>query len=174
MADFADFFGHVDPTDDLGHPETKKMLAAMGDLLDRLRPTALDSNASRVERDADTVSVSLVHSTDEARNLVLTMFGDEAVVSYAEEHQHFRSDHGDGPRQVGPLAIPGMVPKLVAFVEALMSGRIELHVWYRPMSVRTRSYWVNDAGERELFVRSSTLLPTLRRSGPEIRTFGYG
>jgi len=174
IAELTDFFNHLDPTDRVRHPETRALLVALAELLDRLQPATLDRAGSYLECDDETISASLVHAADEARNLAIVMFGDEAVVSYGEEHEHFRSDHVDELEQVGPLATPGMVPKLVAFLEALMTGRIELHVWNRPMWVRTRSYWINDAGTREIFLRGGTLLPSLRWSGPRVRTFDFG
>jgi len=173
MAGLADFFGRVDGYDEVDHPETSRFLDALPDLLDRLQPQALDHDASSVCAEAEMVTISLVHATDTARSLSVVLFGDEAVVSYGEEHEHFRSNHEDGPRQVGPFLTRGMVPKLLSFLEALMADRIELHVWKRPLWIRTRSYWVNEAGERELFLRGGTVLPTLGWSGPTVRRFGY-
>jgi len=155
------------------HPGTSQILAALTDGLDRLQPPALDRDASSIRVDAEMVTITLVHATDAARNVSVVVFGDEAVVSYGEEHEHFRSDHEDVPGQIGPFRTPGMAPKLVAFLEALMTGRIELHVWKRPLWVRTRSYWVNEGGKRELFLRGGTAWPTLGWSGPTVRTFGF-
>ncbi len=173
MAELADFFGRVDGCDEVDHPEASRLLDALPDLLDRLQPQALDRDASSVCVEAEVVTISLVHATDAARSLSMVLFGDEAVVNYREEHEHFRSNHEDGPGQVGPFLAPGMVPKLLSFLEALMTDRIELHVWKRPLWVRTRSYWVNEAGERELFLRGGTVSLTLGWNGPTVRRFGY-
>ena len=46
-------------------------------------------------------------------------------------------------------------------VECLLTGRVELHVWKRPLGVRTRSYWINEDGQPELFLRGGTFGPYL-------------
>ncbi len=78
------------------------------------------------------------------------------MVSYGREHEHFRPDDDPGDEAVGPFGVQGTAPKVVGFVEQLLLGRIELQVWTRPLMVKTRSYWINDRGERELFLRGGT------------------
>ena len=36
-------------------------------------------------------------------------------------------------------------------------GRIELQVWKRPFAIKTRTFWINQYGERELTLRGGTV-----------------
>jgi len=60
------------------------------------------------------------------------------------------------------------------FVEQLLLGRVELEVRQGFVLCKTKSYWINDDGEREEFLCGGTLLPSLRRRTPRLIRFDFG
>jgi hypothetical protein len=67
-----------------------------------------------------------------------------------------------------------MVPRIAALLRALMSGRVELHGTHRLFSVKTVSYWINDAGEKERLLRGGTVIPPFRWTRePIVKTFDF-
>lgn len=62
----------------------------------------------------------------------------------------------------------------LALVEYLLAGRIELHVWKRPLAIKPRSYWINEHGQPELFGRASTVVPFVGWSRqPKVYRFDF-
>ena len=47
------------------------------------------------------------------------------------------------------------------FIEQLLVGRIRVEVLRRPFQIKTRTYWLNEDGQPELFLRSGTFLPVM-------------
>ncbi len=147
------------------------LLSELERLLTELRPKFLDRARSSVVPGPEGIVITLAHLHHPETTIQVEAGGAEIVVSYGEEHVHL-AEHEPSAGQVGPLATPGLVPKVIAFLRALLTGRIELRVSHRLLMVTTRSYWINERGERELFLSGGTLWPTLRWTPvPLIRTF---
>lgn len=129
--------------------------------VDRLRPAHLGAIEASTRR--GTLVVVLPHLHDDEQTLTATVSADDAVVSYGYEHEHFDAgDDGDGWRVAA-----------AKFVEQLLLGRVELEVRHGFLLQRTTSSWVDDAGEREVFLRGGTLLPSWRRGRKTVR-FDFG
>lgn len=102
------------------------------------------------------LEICLVHRQDAEQTIEIYATAGEIVVSYGPEHEHFRpSDPADG--RVWPFPSGDEVEGAATLVEGLLTGRIELEVWKRPLAVKTRSYWRDDTGQRRLFLRGSTV-----------------
>ncbi len=150
------------------------LLDQLGAMLDRIQPGRIDSGRSSIEPFVGGITIEIRHRDDPDIEIGLEAFGEEMVINYGEEHEHFDVEHEFVEFAVGPLATDFMVPRVVAFLEALMTGRIELHVTHRLFYVKTVSYWINDAGERERFLRGGTVIPTFKWSNePIVRTFDF-
>ena len=153
--------------------EQRRVAEGVAEMLERLDLTQLDVPRSSAVADTNGFHVALRHRLHPGLRIdVDAANSEEVVVSYGLEHEHFRREDAEVGR-VWPFPSDDHVRATLTLVECLLTGRIELHVQRGLLWVRTTSYWVNDAGERELFLRGSTLLPTLRRAAPVIRTFGY-
>lgn len=168
-----DYFGRVEVG---GHEySTEAVLAGLEALLDELRPARIDRARSEIVNRSEFVDVRIAHTLDPDLSVEVALFGDEIVVSYGVEHEHFNVEHEDVSYQVGPFLAPGMVPKVIGFLRALITGRVVLEVTHRLVYVKTRSYWINEDGERELFLSGGTVIPTLRWTPePRILTFDFG
>ena len=165
-----EFFSVVDLPTDID-ASNEHLLVELERLLVNLRPHHLDPKRSKILPGPQGVVITLIHVLKPATTIEIEACGDEVVVSYGEEHVHL-ADYEASVDQVGPLATPGLVPKVIAFLRALLTGRIELEVSHRLLLVTTRSYWINDRGERELFLTGGTFIPTLQWTrAPLVRTF---
>lgn len=168
------YLGQVDAVEGLDE-SSRELVRAIEGVLDSCRPTLVDAKQSRLTTHTDWFEVVLIHLHDPAISIEVSGFGNEVVVSYGVEHESFNVEHEDVSFQVGPLATPGLIPKVSEFLRALLRGRIELEVKHRLFYVATRSYWINDEGVRELFLRGGTVIPTLKWSTqPVVLTFDYG
>lgn len=168
-----DWFSSVDVGDD-DSPLTRELLEGCEALLDRLQPALLDVTRSAIQPGVEGLDIELRHRTDPDLRVDITGFGEEVVVSYGEEHEHFDVEHEFVDFAVGPFAVDQMVPRVISFLEALLTGRVELHVTHRLFWVSTISYWINDAGTRERFLRGGTVLPTFRWTRePIVRVFDF-
>lgn len=168
-----DYFATISLPDDID-PQNRQLLDGLDAMLERITPSRIDRESSRIEPGVEGVSIELRHLTNPALQVSIEAFGEEVVVSYGEEHEHFDVEHEIAEFAVGPFATAGVIPRVLAFLESLMTGRVELHVTHRLLYVRTLSYWINDAGERELFLNGGTVIPTFKWSkAPTVRTFDF-
>jgi len=134
----------------------------------------LDVAASSARLDSRSFHVRFAHRTTPQLAIDIDAPGDgEFIVSYWEEHESFRKgDAADG--RVWPFASDDPLQATLSLVEALLTGRIELHVWRRPLAIRTRSFWINDEGESELFLRGGTVGPYFGWTRtPDVYRFDY-
>ena len=127
--------------------DEEQLIAGLGQLFTELRPTYLDRKRSKLVPGPEGPVITLLPALQPEPGIEIAVCGDEVVVSYGEEHVHLTNDDESG-ELVGPFAVPGLVPKVMAVLRALLTGRIELHVSQRLLLVATRSYWINDHGER--------------------------
>lgn len=138
------------------NPEQRAVAEGLASILERLNPPHLDTAGSSAIADGDGLHVTLQHSTRPELGILVNASGDgEITVSYGEEHEHFRSEDAEVGR-VWPFPSNDHVQATLTLVECLLTGRIELHVWKRPLGVKTRSYWINKDGQPELFLRGGT------------------
>lgn len=97
---------------------------------------------------------------------------EEISVSWPDEHAHFRPrDPAEG--WTWPIDAPDFVTASLAFVEALLTGRVETEVRKGWLWVHTRSWLVDEDGDCQLFLTGATLWPTFRRSGPEVHRMDF-
>lgn len=169
----ADHFATIElgnAVDDL----TRQLLDELAALLDRVKPKKLDRSRSTITNGIEGISIELRHLDDPDLAVDIEAFGEEVVVNYGEEHEHFNVEHEYMEFVIGPFAAYSMVPRVISFLEALITGRIELHVSHRLIYVSTDSYWINDQGERERFLNGGTVIPTFRwTKEPIVRTFDF-
>jgi len=152
-------------------PDLETFIDGLGALLDELQLPALDLGASTVETSRSGVHVGLSHRHD-GRTVDIAVVG-EIVVSYGPEHEHFASDDADLGR-VWPFEEDTHVAQAISFIRYLLTGRIEVDVWRRPLALKTRSYWIGEDGQRELFLRGGTIGPFFGWSRtPETHTFDF-
>lgn len=169
----SEHFAAIDLPDDVD-ALTRQLLDELEALLDAIAPTQLDAGRSTIEPGVGGISIELRHRDKPELTVGIEAFGEEVVVNYGEEHEHFDVEHEFMDFAVGPLATDRMVPRVTAFLEALLTGRIELHVTHHMFYVKTLSYWINDAGERERFLSGGTVIPTFKWSRePIVRTFDF-
>jgi len=156
------------------NPEQRAVAGGLAAILERLNPPHLDVAGSSVVADTNGFHVTLLHSNrPELRVDVDASGGGEIVVSYGAEHEHFRSEDAETGR-VWPFPSEDHIQATLTLVECLLTGRIELQVWKRPLGVKTRSYWINEDGQAELFLRGGTVGPYFGWSRtPEIYRFDY-
>lgn len=151
--------------------DERAFVAALADLLDELGLAALDTAQCRAVAMDSGHDITLAHR--DRRASIEIMVTDEIVVSYGAEHEHFARDDAELGR-VWPFHEDGHIAQALAFVRYLITGRIELHMWRRPLALKTRSYWINDDGDRELFLRGSTIGPFFGWSSePEVHRFDF-
>jgi len=121
--------------------------------VERLDPAQLDAGASSAVADENGFHITLAHRHRPEFNIVVDAGGHgEVVVSYGHEHETFRSEDAEVGR-VWPFPSEDHVQATLALVGSLLTGRVELHVWKRLLGVKTRSYWINEDGQPELFLR---------------------
>ena len=156
------------------NPEQRAVAEGLAAILERLNPPHLDVAGSSVVADTNGFHVTLLHSNrPELRGDVDASGGGEIIVSYGVEHEHFRSEDAEAGR-VWPFPSEDHIQATLTLVECLLTGRIELQVWKRPLGVKTRSYWINEDGQAELFLRGGTAGPYFGWSRtPEIYRFDY-
>ncbi len=139
----------------------------------RIQPPELDMGAIDVAMEDGRLMVLLPHRHDDERMVAAIVAKDEAVVSYSYEHEHFWPDDPVKGRE-WPVDAQNFIVAGALFVEQLLLGRIELEVRQGILMLKTKSYWINDVGEREVFLRSGTLLPTFRRRPPRVIRIDFG
>jgi hypothetical protein len=156
------------------NPEQRAVAQGLAAILERLKPPHLDVAGSSVVADADSFHVTLIHNDRPELRVDVDAGGDgEIVVSYGCEHEHFRSGDAEVGR-VWPFPSEDHIQATLSLVEYLLTGRIELQVWKRPLGIKTRSYWINEDGQQELFLRAGTAGPYFGWSRtPEIHRFDY-
>ncbi len=156
------------------NPEQRAVAEGLDALVERLDPPHLDLAESSAVADANGLHVTLIHTIrPEFRIDVDTDGRGEIVVSYGYEHEHFRSEDSAVGR-VWPFPSADHIEATLALVEYLLTGRIELQVWKRPFGVRTHSFWINDDGRAELFLRGGTVGPYFGWSRtPQIYRFDF-
>ena len=141
------------------NPEQQALVEGIAAILERLDPPLLDAAGSSAIADANGLHVILMHADRPDMRVDVDADGHgEIVVSYGYEHEHFRSEDLAVGR-VWPFPSADHVQATLTLVECLLTGRVELEVWKRPLGVKTRSYWLNDDGEAELFLRGGTVGP---------------
>lgn len=139
----------------------------------RLRPDQLDLGEAHASIEDGCLTVLFPHSVHDAMNIGASVDTKEAIVFYGVEHEHFLpGDPANG--RVWPLDGPDFVVAAFRFLEQLLLGRVELEVRQGFVMQRTRSIWINDADEREVFLRGGKVLPRLRRAEPEVVRFDFG
>jgi hypothetical protein len=154
--------------------EQRTLAEGLAAMIERVKPPHLDVAESSVVTGANRFHVTLMHdSCLELRIDVDAAGDDEVAVSYGLEHEHFSSrDAEDG--RVWPFPSEDHIETTLTLVEFLLTGRIELWVWKRPLGIRTRSYWIDDEGHPELFLRGGTAGPYFGWSrSPKIYRFDY-
>ncbi len=155
--------------DELDGP-SRDFCSYLADLLDELELPALDTARCRARAMDGGHEITLAHRNGDTVEIAVM---DEIVVSYGVEHEHFARDDTDLGR-VWPFHEDGHIAQALEFVGYLMTGRIELHVWRRPLAIKTRSFWIADDGRPELFLRGSTIGPFFGWSSePEIYRFDF-
>lgn len=154
--------------------EQQAVAESLDAILEPLDLPHLDVAASSAVVDANGFRVTLVHRTRPEFTIDVESSGDgEIFVFYGQEEVSFRSEDVDMGR-VWPFPSADHVGAALALVELLLTGRVELQVWKRPLAVKTRSYWINDQGRPELFLRGGTVGPFLGWSRqPEIYRFDF-
>ena len=156
------------------NPEQQAISEGLAAILERLDPPQLDVTASSAVASANGFHVTLVHrNRPEIRVDVGVSGHGEIFVFYGREEEHFRSQDADEGRE---WAFPSAnhVQATLSLVEYLLTGRVELWVWKRPFAVKKRSYWINDDGQLELWLRSATIGPFFGWSRqPEIYRFDF-
>jgi hypothetical protein len=143
------------------NPEQRTLAEGLAAILERVKPRHLDAGESSAVVNGASLHVTLIHDSCPELRIDVDAGGDgEVAVSYGLEHEHFSSqDAHDG--RVWPFPSEDHMQATLAMVEYLLTGRIELWVWKRPLGIRTRSSWINDEGRPELFLRGGTAGPYL-------------
>ena len=136
----------------------RHFLEGLNDVLDRVQPMLVDRFASEIRPYRRGISLTIAHSEEPDHSLLLDASDNEVTVSYGSEHEHFAHDDSDIDR-VWPFDKGDHIATSLFFVEQLFVGRIRVEVLRRPLQIKTRSYWLNDDGRPELFVRGGTFLP---------------
>ena len=122
-------------------PAIREFLIALEDLLDRTPAPGLDRERVTVTSANAIALVRLPHVGDESRAVELQVDDRRVVVSYGGE----------------PLHLHGRVFAL-QFIEALLTGRVEIEVWHGPLWRTTRSYL---DGNQRPFLTTRMPLPSL-------------
>jgi hypothetical protein len=156
------------------NPEQQAVAEGLAAILERLDLPHLDVAASSAVADPNGLHVSFAHRNRPEFKIDVEASGHgETFVFYGQEEEWFRSQDADMGR-VWPFPSPDHVQATLALVEYLLTGRIELQVWKRPLAIKTRSYWINEHGQPELFSRASTIGPVFGWSRqPEIYRFDF-
>lgn len=153
--------------------EQQAVADGLAAVLKRLNPSQLDVTRCSAVLHGNGFHIVLAHRNGEYRIDIDADGNGESVVSYGLEHEHFRWEDADVGR-VWPFPSDDHVQATLALVEYLLTGRVELHVWKRPFAIKTRSYWINDQGEAELFLRGGTVGPFFGWSRtPEVNRFDF-
>jgi hypothetical protein len=162
------------PNVELLNPEQRAVAEGLSAIVERLDPIQLDVAASSVSGDADGLNVTLVHASRHELQIDVNADGHgEIVVSYGQEHEHFRSEDSAVGRE-WPFWSPDHIQATLTLVEGLLTGRVELHVWKRPFGIRTRSFWIDEDGAAAVFLRGGTVGPFFGWSRtPEIYHFDF-
>ena len=138
-----------------------------------LHPEQLDLAEAHASIEDGRLTVLLPHSAHDAMNIGASVDTKEAIVFYGVEHEHFWPDDPANGRE-WLLDAPDFVVAAFRLLEQLLMGRIELEIRRGFVMQRTRSIWINDQDEREVFLRGGTLLPRLRRAEAEVVRFDFG
>jgi hypothetical protein len=156
------------------NPEQQAVAEGLQAILERLDLPHLDVAASSAVADANRFRVTFVHRNRPEFKIDVEASGDgEIFVFYGPEEEWFRSDDADMGR-VWPFPSADHVQATLALVELLLTGRVELQMWKRPLGIKTRSHWINEQGQSELFSRASTIGPFFGWSRqPEIYRFDF-
>ena len=157
------------------NPEQQAVADGLTAIVERFALPQLDVAASSSVADAGGFHATFVHRKNPELRVDVYAGGPggEIVVGYGNEHENFRSqDAVEG--LVFPFPSGDHIQATLSLVESLLTGRVELHVWKRPLAIRTRSYWINEDGKPELFLRGGTVGPFFGWSRePEIYRFDF-
>ena len=151
------------------------LLDGLAAVVEQQELAQLDAAASSTVALSGGLHLTFVHRTDTELNIDVdhSAPGDEIIVSYGPEHLNFRSDDARAGL-VFPFPSNSHLEATLALVQSLLTGRVELHLWKRPFSIKTRSYWVDDDGQPVLFARTGTLGPFFGWSrGPKVYRFDF-
>lgn len=140
----------------------RTFLGLVADAIRRLQPTNLDVDQIEFDVDKRALWVRLPHRHDEECLVVGTVSSDEAVVSYSYEHEHFWPNDPESGR-LWLIDAPDFVTAAARFLEQILLGRIELEIRRGFLMHKTKSFWINGDGEREVFLSGGTVMPTFRR-----------
>jgi hypothetical protein len=155
-------------------PEQLAVAEGLDAILERLDLPHLDVAASSAVADTNGFRVTLVHRNRPEFTINVDASGDgEVFVFYGPEEEFFRSKDASMGR-VWPFPSADHLQAALSLVEYLLTGRIELQVWKRPLAIKTRSFWINEHGQPELFSRASTVGPFLGWSRqPDVYRFDF-
>jgi hypothetical protein len=145
----------------------RAFLRLAADAIRRVEPDHLDIGRVELGLEKGALWVTFPHRHDEECLVMATVSADETVVSYSYEHEHFWPDDPENGR-AWPIDAPDYVAAAARFLEQILLGRIELEVRRGFVMQKTKSFWINDAGEREVFLRGGTVMPTFRRQASRL------
>lgn len=124
----------LDPAVERSSGPVSDFLSELKEMLEHVRPAALDEAASSAEVRGEVVEVRLVHAREPDWSIWAEAEERSIVVGVAELHEHFGPEwSGDGERAWTTVAVD--------FVAELLRGEIEIHTTYRgktPAAVRHR------------------------------------
>lgn len=151
------------------HPE-RQMAEDVADLLDELAPAALDPSRSSVTRDEVGLHIALFHR--ERGPIVEIDDVGEILVSYGDADDRWAWEYVE--QSWLPWEESNPLDGMMRFVRYLLTGRIQLEVRRRPWGVSARSFIVDRAGNRQLFIRGGTVRPYFRwQNEPDRMTFDF-
>lgn len=153
--------------------QQRSFLEALEDVLDRVQPSTINRTESEIKPYHRGVHIAIAHRSGPDYSLLLDVADDEVTVSFGSEHEHFSRNDAEMGR-VWPFDQGDFLATALFFVEQLLTGRVRVEVLKRPLQVKTRSYWINDEGVPELFMRGGTVLPVLGWSrSPRIEQISF-
>lgn len=149
----------------------RRVVDDVADLIDRVEPTKLDLDESSAHSHGDDVHIELAHLDPTQSIGVYVSADDQIVVDYGPEHQGF---HPSDPWELWPTEGRDHVAAMLALVDALLTGRLDLQVWSRPWMSRIHTVLRDGDGSEALVGRSGTIRPSLRWSRqPTVHHFDF-
>lgn len=143
------------------------------DSIRTLRPTKLDFAAVQATLSDGALTIELPHAGDPDQDIGVTVKADEAIVYYGVEHEHFfPEDQASG--KMWPIDAPDFALAALRLLEQLLLGRIELDIRPGRITQKTRSYWITETGDRDLFLRGGTVLLKRHPGEQRVVRFDFG
>lgn len=151
-------------------PPEQALVDGLDHLLTELHLAALDQNACSATKDDVGLHIVLAHRT--FGPIVEVDHMGEVLVSYGDPNDRFAWENAETtclpPSEEDPLIVA------LGFLRRLLTGHVELHVRKRPWGTLTRSFWVEEDGTRELFLRGGTVWPYFRwQDQPDVLRFDF-